>query len=109
MGLFGPAKACQDCSTAKELAARAERKVSDLELAFAEVQDKVYRWMQRTNIRAAREAAESNGTDVPGEVGLRGTGNNLNPYPAGSVASSVWQRRHGRKANGVPAPVPDAG
>jgi hypothetical protein len=106
MGFFGPAKPCQDCSTARELAARAERKAADLELAFAEVQDKVYRWMQRTNVRASREAAESNVTEVTGEVGERGTGNNPNPYPAGSVASRVWERRHMRRMNGVPASIP---
>lgn len=65
MGIFGfgngQGKPCAGCREASEKADRALARVKDQALAFEELQDKCYRWMQRSRKREAADEAATDG------------------------------------------------
>jgi hypothetical protein len=65
-------KPCNECVTARERADAAVREARAVATAFEELQDKVYRWMQRTNKRDRDETREdAPGAPIPPTPGAR--------------------------------------
>lgn len=82
MSLFGrQEKAPADLQESLQKAELALARVKALELAFEELQDKVYRWMQRTRKREAADAGQPGGNG-----GTPGTGAQLHPTVARVLA-----------------------
>jgi hypothetical protein len=108
---------CKDCSKALERAEHAERAAASLQTSYAELEDKVYRWMQRTNQVVRRESASaeppaSTGGTVGSEYG--GTGNNPTPFVHPALARIQERRARARHAlqermNGVSPVLPAQG
>lgn len=73
---------------------------------FAELQDKVYRWMKRTDQRMRSDSSAAAGD---GDAQPSTEGSPVNGFaPRSAVERRIWERRH-RRGNGLPASVSGEG